>query len=46
MICLEPEVYIYLFFYLSLFIYYINDFLKVAKPMDGNNMEENEKREA
>ena len=43
MIHLEPEV---CFFFLSLFIYYINDYLKAAKPMDGNNMEENEKREA
>ena len=36
MIRLEPEV--CFFFFLSLFIYYINDYLKAAKPMDGNNM--------
>ena len=28
----------YVFSFLSLFIYYINDYLKAAKPMDGNNM--------
>ena len=34
MICLEPEV---CFFFLSFFIYYTNDYLKAAKPTNGND---------